>query len=199
MKTSKQLILLLTLLFSLKLQIVAQTADSKKEQHQLSLEVDPATFGLNGYSIHLRIQPKNCSHLLAGIGTYALDLPSLFVDFNNNNKDKGWNVRINQGYSFFLEHHFTEVHTQWFIGAQLGIQEFNIERNENIGQEQFSNALAMSYIGYTLNLGESSFYLKPWAGIGYTTKLTGANKLNGSEYDISPFSFFLTFHAGYTF
>lgn len=199
MKTLNTIITTLSLFISLQQQGFSQSVENKTNKSKFSLEIDPATFGLGGYSIHLRLQPKTCSHLLIGVGTYALDMPDVLVDFNSNNKDKGWNIRINQGYSFFAEHHFTEVNTKWFVGTQLGVQEFKIKMDQANGSEKFSNLLTMGYIGYTAQLGKSKFYLKPWAGIGYTTKVSGDNKLNTSVYDIAPITMFLTLHAGYTF
>jgi len=171
----------------------------KNDKTKFSIEIDPATFAFKGYSAHFRIQPKNCDHLLFGVGIYAMDMPSVFVDFNKKNKDKGWDVRINNGIGLFGEHHFTEVNRKWFVGAQMSIQEYKIE-NENItGSEKFTNFLAMGYFGYTIKPFKNNLYIKPWAGIGYTSKISGNNSLGTSEYDIAPISMFATLHIGYTF
>ncbi len=185
--------------FSLYATAQDNTLKGKNEATKYSVEIDPATFAFNSYSFHLRIQPKGCDHLLAGFGTYALDMPDLLVDFNSKNKNKGWNVRINQGYSIFGEHHFTEVNRKWFVGTQIGIQEFTLENDTVAGNEKFTNLLAMSYVGYTLKPFKNNLYIKPWAGIGYTTKLSGNNTLGISEYDIAPITMFVTVHVGYTF
>jgi hypothetical protein len=42
-------------------------------------------------------------------------------------------------------------------------------------------------------------YIKPWMGLGYTTKVSGDNSIDGKEYDIAPLVPFLTLHVGYTF
>ena len=149
--------------------------------------------------MHIRVQPKGCDHLLLGFGTYTLDLPDLLVNFNKKNKDKGWKTRINQGYSVFVEHHFKEVNNKWFIGSQIGLQEFKIEKEAINGSEKFTNLLAMGYLGYTFKPFKNNLYIKPWAGMGYTTKTSGNNILGVSEYEIAPITMFLTFHVGYTF
>jgi len=198
MKLSKTGFTVITLIIGLYSQASAQQSTSD-EQGKFSVEIDPATFAFKGYSIHLRLQPKNSDHLLLGIGTYALDLPDVFVNFSESNRDKGWNIRISQGFSFFGEHHFTEVNQKWFIGSQVGIQQFKIE-NENIsGREKYSNFLAMGYFGYTFKPFNNSLYIKPWAGIGYTSKVSGENTLASLTYEIEPVTMFLTFHVGYTF
>lgn len=179
--------------------IFTTNAQDENQKTRFSVEIDPATFVFNGYAAHLRIQPKNCDHLLFGVGTYAMDMPEVFVNFNQNNKDKGWDVRINQAYGLFAEHHFTEVNKKWFVGGQLGMQEFKIENDESPGSETFSNALLMGYGGYTLQPFEFPLYFKLWAGAGYTSKISGTNSLGDLEYDIAPITMFATLHIGYTF
>ncbi len=174
-------------------------SEIKNETTKFSLEVDPATFAFNGYSFHIRVQPKGCDHLLVGFGTYALDMPDLLVDFNSKNKNKGWNVRINQGYSAFAEHHFLEVNRKWFVGTQIGIQEFKLENDATVGSEKFTNFLGMMYAGYTWKPFKNNMYIKPWAGFGYTSKISGTNTLGTLTYDISPITMFVTVHIGYTF
>jgi len=177
----------------------AQQTETSERKTRFSLEIDPATFVFGGYSAHIRIQPANCDHLLFGLGAYAMDMPSLLVDLNSNNKNEGWDVRINQGYGLFVEHHFSEVNKKWFVGAQASFQEYKIEKDGIQGSEKFSNILAMGYAGYTFKPFDFNFYIKPWAGIGYTSKISGENTLAGNEYDISPITMFVTVHLGYTF
>jgi len=166
---------------------------------KVSAEIDPNTFVFNGYSAHLRLQSMKNEHLLVGVGTYAMNLPSAIVDFNPNNKDEGWKVRINQGYSMFGEYHFRKVNNGFFLGSQIGIQQFKVEKDGVAGSEKFINLLAMGYAGYTIPLWKSGFYVKPWAGLGYTKKLSGINRVGDQTYDIAPITMFATFHVGYTF
>lgn len=175
----------------------AQTEELAKTKY--SLEIDPATFGFNGYGVHLRIQPKTCEHLLFGAGIYTMDFPDLFVGFNPKNKDKGWEVRLNQGAGIFAEHHFSEVNRKWFVGAQSSLQQYKIEKAETAGSEQFTNGLLMAYGGYTFKPFGEHFYIKPWAGVGASFKLDGENTIGGQEYDIAPVTMFSTLHLGYTF
>ncbi len=164
-----------------------------------SVEIDPGTYALNGYSVHVRVQPKNMEHLLVGLGAYAMDMPDLFVNFNEKNKDMGWNVRINQGLGIFGEYYFDEVNKKWFVGAQLSLQEFKIEKTEVTGDQTYTNGLAMAYFGYSIKPFKNNLYFKPWAGMGYTSQMSGSNELQGHTYDISPISMFATLHIGYTF
>jgi hypothetical protein len=169
------------------------------QRTSVSLEIDPATFAFNGYSAHLRVAPAGTDHLLVGAGVYAMDMPSFLVNLNKNNKDLGWNVRLNLGTGLFGEYHFKEVNRKAFAGFQVSIQEFKISNESLENEEQFSNLLFMAYSGYTFKPFDFNFYIKPWAGIGYTSKVSGKTVLGDLDYDIAPITMFFTLHLGYTF
>ncbi len=198
-KLKKQVITLLIFLSFFSINIFAQNSETTKHKTHFSIEIDPVTFALNGYAFHLRISPDNSQHYLFGIGTYAMDMPDEIININSNNKNKGWNVRLNQGYGLFGEYHFQQVNKKWFIGSQISLQEYKIENEQTEGNEKFQNILLMSYGGYTWQPFEFGLYIKPWAGIGYTTKISGNNNLGNFKYDISPITMFATLHIGYTF
>lgn len=176
------------------------TNSYSQEKTTVSIETDPSTFAFKGYAAHVRIKLKNSNHFVWGAGTYALDLPSMMVNMNSENKDKGWNVRINSAYSLFGEYYFKEANKKWFVGLQTGVQNYKIS-NDNIQDKEskYSNLLIMPSIGYNWQPFKFPLYIKPWMGIGYTTKLSGSNKIDQSEYEISPLVPFLTVHVGYTF
>lgn len=200
MKTTiRAFVIAITLLAIACSSTLAQQRSISKEGPTFSVEIDPTTFVLHGFSAHIRIQPTSCDHLLFGAGIYAMDLPNLIVDFNKKNRAMGWDVRLNQGYGLFGEHHFTEVNKEWFVGAQISIQEYKIENKTLEGVERFSNVLLMGYGGYTLQPFDFNLYFKIWSGIGYSSKVAGRNILQNREYDISPITMVATMHIGYTF
>ena len=178
---------------------LAQQDKQEQNKTEISVEIDPITYGFKGYAIHFRIKPKNSEHLLIGAGIYAMDFPDIFIDFNKKNKDKGWEIRLDQGYGLFGEYHLSKVNKKWFVGGQLAIQEYKIENKTIIGSEKFTNILAMGYFGYTIKPFKNNLYIKPWAGVGYTSKISGNNTLENLEYDISSITIFATLHIGYTF
>ena len=145
------------------------------------------------------MQPKGSDQYLFGFGAYAMDMPDVLVGFNPNNKDVGWDVCINISTSLFGEYRFSEVNKGWFAGTQMGVQQFQIENEGLSGSEKFNNLLAMGYFGYTLKPFGERWYIKPWAGVGYTNRLSGNNSLGDLAYDIAPVTMFLTVHLGYTF
>lgn len=163
-----------------------------------SLEIDPVTFIQRGYSAHLRIKPKSSEHFLLGVGAYAMNMPEAIVNFNSNNRDMGWKLRLNQGYGLFGEYYFSETNRKFFVGSQAGIQQYKIENATLTGSETFSSMLLMGYGGYALQPFQFPLYFKFWGGVGYTSKVAGTNVLQDSEYDLSPITVFATLHIGYT-
>lgn len=198
LKLSKKTAITMMMLL-LSIGIFAQKSEKKESKAEVSIEIDPATFGFSGYAFHLRIKPKNSEHLLVGIGAYAMDFPDVLVGLNSNNKDKGWDVRLNQGYGLFGEYHFSEVNKKWYVGAQLAFQEYKIEKDFYDGTSKYSNILLMGLGGYTLQPFDFPLYFKFWGGVGYTGKVSGENFIGDAEYDISPILLFGALHIGYTF
>jgi len=177
----------------------AQDNETTTTKTTYSIEIDPATFAFGGYGVHLRIKPKNSNHLLIGVGTYAMDMPSLIVDFNEKNKAQGWHARLNNAIALFGEYHFSEVNKKWFTGLQISGQEYKMQKDFYESETKFTNGLLLAYGGYTWQPFDFNLYLKPWLGFGYTTKLSGENKISDAEYDIAPILIFSALHIGYTF
>jgi hypothetical protein len=190
----KNKLIALMLLFGTTTSIYGQENRTK-----WSLEIDPVTFAFGGYSAHLRLQPKNSKHLLIGAGTYAMNLPSVLVEMNKDNKGKSWESRINQAYGLFGEYYFTETNRKLFLGGQVSIQEFKASKASIEGSTTYTNLIAMAYVGYSWQPFDLNLYIKPWAGIGYTGRVSGSNALGNDTYHIAPISAFATLHIGYTF
>lgn len=177
----------------------AQEHKANEEKTTFSVETDPSTFMLNGYAFHIRIKPKNSKHLVVGAGTYGLDMPNFLVNLNKDNKDKGWNVRINSAFSLFGEYYINEPNKQWFVGLQTGVQQYkNTNDNFSGAESKYTNMLIMPSIGYNWKPFNNGFYIKPWLGLGYTSKISGDNTINGLRYKIAPLTNFVTVHVGYT-
>ncbi|MEX2231858.1 MAG: hypothetical protein WD824_06845 [Cyclobacteriaceae bacterium] len=173
---------------------------SQDYSSRLSLEIDPITFLYKGYSLHVRYQPMFSERLLIGIGTYALDLPEPIINFNSQNRDEGWEVRIRSAYFVYGEYYIRKSNHGWFVGEQIGFQSFKVSNNSEVsGSTSFNNILLLTYLGYSWHPYKGSFYIKPWAGLGYTAKVDGINRVGSMKYDIAPLFPFVTFHVGYTF
>jgi len=164
------------------------------------VETDPATFAMEGYAVHLRVKPESIKQWALGFGVYALDFPDILVDLNSKNKNKGWDVRLVQGYGPFMDYYFSEDRRGWLVGVQAALQRFRLKNTSVSSSEaSFTNLLIMPRVGYQWFPGKSGFYLFQWFGMGYTTKLHGNTELGTLSYNVAPSIFFGTLHVGYEF
>lgn len=187
------------LLFVSTQSLWAQTSETQSKA-TFSIETDPSTFLFNGYAAHIRFKPKNSKHLVYGAGVYAMDMPDFLVNLNEENRDKGWSVRINSAFGLFGEYYFKQPNSKWFVGLQLGVQNYkNSNENTPNADIEYSAVLIMPSIGYTWVPFKIPLYFKPWAGLGYTSKIDGENTIENLTYDIAPITSFITLHIGYSF
>lgn len=169
-------------------------ADTKYE-----MEVDPATFALEGYSMHFRFFPDGHPNLRLGAGLYSLELPDAIIDINNQNKNQGWNVTLDQGVGFFAEYYINSSRKGWFMGMQLAQQNYLISNDASGAQQQkFTNMLVMPYGGYRWQLNKH-LYTQAWFGLGYTETVSGSTQLDTKEYDVDPTVPYGALHIGYSF
>lgn len=199
-RTMKTLLILLTFWMTFTLAVPAQDARGQSQPF-LSVETDPATFAFGGYALHLRGAPAASSHWVFGLGAYAMNFPNLFVDVNPKNRDEGWEVRLQRGWGFFTEYYFDPRRRGWYVGGQLAAQRFHV-RNEAAPDEKgrFTNVLIMGQAGYRwYPFASHTLYVQPWAGLGYTSPVSGDRRAGGERYDVAPIIPFLTVHLGYEF
>ncbi len=163
-----------------------------------SVEVDPAPYLLSGYAVHFRMTPAS-SNWRYGIGAYALEFPDTLVNLNSQNKDRGWNVELDNAVGLFAEYLFNKGGDTWLAGMQLARHNFRIT-NDNTGAaaSRFDNILLMPYGGYSWNISAHT-YLTAWFGVGYTDKTGGDNRINNLVYDINPIVPYGAMHLGYRF
>ena len=175
------------------------TNRNRENKTTFSIETDPSTFAFGGYAFHFRIKPKNSQHLLIGAGTYGMDMPPFLINMNADNKDKGWNVRIKSAYALFGDYYLKEANNKWFVGLQMGMQNYE-NTNDNVPDQvsNYSNLLIMPSIGYNWQPFSFPLYFKPWLGLGYTVKISGDNTMADITYNISPLVPFISLHVGYT-
>jgi hypothetical protein len=201
MKTKNKLtsFAIIAIMFFSASKLEAQNTNRNSEDKTtISIETDPSAFVFGGYALHFRIKPKNTQHLLIGAGTYGMDMPAFLINMNADNKDKGWNVRIKSAYALFGEYYFKEANNKWFVGLQVGMQNYE-NTNNNLPNEvsNYSNFLIMPSIGYNWQPFSFPLYFKPWLGLGYTSKISGDNSIDDITYNISPLVPFVTLHVGY--
>ena len=197
LKFNKTIVILA--IINLSYNLIAQTdsTQAKTKKSVFSIEIDPIVpIILRGIGGHFIWQPKKSNHLVFGFAFIANGkMPDFIMNQNIQNKNKGWNYKINQGLGIESEYYFKHVNTGLFSGIQLFTQEINLT-NDNVPtvKEHRTNiGMAVVTTGYKYHpFKKKHFYLKPWAGIGYSSIIKGAfsskiipNTVVGSyEYEI---------------
>ena len=166
------------------------TPEPTQDRPHFMLEIDPATFAMNGYSAHARMALGQDSKWVLGFGVYGLDIPKLMVDMDPKNRDKGWDVRLTFGAGLFADRFISANHEGAFVGVQVASQQYRL-RNTSL--------LLMPRVGYLWKPGSSGFYLMPWMGVGYADKVSGSAQVAGVDYHLSKVMAFATVHAGWQF
>lgn len=173
---------------------------SRDYSSRLSVELDPMSFLLKGYSFHVRYQPMFTERFLIGIGTYAMNVPETVLNMNPENRDVGWDVRIRGAYLLTAAFYPKRANHGWFIGEQIGFQTLRvINDGEFPGAASLNNLLLLTHMGYSWHPWKGSFFVKPWIGLGFNQMIDGTNEVGGKSYDLGPWSPFFTIHLGYSF
>lgn len=199
-KTLEIVNLSILIIFALILHSPLNAQDSNTSKTKFSLEIDPGTILMKGFGIHAGINPSTSKKWFTGISVYTLELPEFAVNLSEANKDEGWGVRIKYGLGIYGEYFFKEVNRRWFVATQIGIQQYQLSNTNEEAETEYTLGLLMPYFGYSWKPFKNfDFYLKPWAGIGYSPKLGGSSSIGSHDYETSNMTPLAALHLGYTF
>lgn len=205
---NKLLLLLFTTGF---LFIINKTLAQDTLRNEFLIEVDPIPFILGGAGGHFSWSPRSAEHFIFGVSFLAqADLPNAFVNLNDINKNKGWQVKINQGLGFYSQYYFDKNGNSWFAGMQLFTQEMELKNDQFPGESDRTNLILLAFqAGYHwYPFKKTNIFIKPWVGIGYQNVISGTFDTDNVdpdldvgtlEYELPPIMPFATVHFGYRF
>lgn len=164
-----------------------------------SIETDPATFLLDGYSLHFRFTPSSAEHWVFGAGIYAMEFPGFLRNIVLTNADSDLDLKLTHGYGLFSEYYLRADRQGWFVGGQVAVTQFELH-NPSLGSDaHYTTLLIMPRIGYRWYPFQNRFYLLPWLGAGYTPRLSGETSVGSKRYHLSNFLPLFALHLGYDF
>jgi len=166
---------------------------------QISLEVDPAPFILNGYSFSVRYSLACMEHFSFMGSIYKSDFPDAMM--SQVNKDNGWtDLEFRTSYAFFVDYFFDKSQEGFYIGPSLFIYNKSVEIENSTTSIDFTNIYPNARIGYIWYPFESlGFYLNPWFNIGSEINIDKKNKINDIEFEPNRFNYIIAIHLGYSF
>jgi len=198
MKTSLFYSALLVVLFQAS-HADAEPPNPASSETRLMLETDPATFVLDGFAVHSRLEHPRARGWSLGLGLYSLEYPSLLVELDPENRDEGWRARMRIGYGAFLDRHFGTRRSSPFVGVQLAVQRFELARDKTTAPKDLAVGLAMARLGYRWFPTDAEFYVMPWAGAGVSVALSEPVEIDNETYNVRPLTLFATAHVGWRF
>ncbi|WP_046244361.1 hypothetical protein [Hymenobacter terrenus] len=183
--------LLLLLAFAMPAQLRAQTT-------RFNVEIDPSTYIFKGYSGNLSYQLNE--RWLIGAATFSLEFPNVLVKLAIDPGPGSTTLKLKSGYTAFLHRSLSADRSAFFVGLQTGVSNFKLSDDRVAGQtRKYTAGLFIPRFGYKYYVGQSNFYLMPWAGLTYVYVDDKTQRLGGLSYDVKPLLPFGAVHLGYSF
>lgn len=188
-----------------------QKEENFHKKHQFLVEVDPIPYALGGFVGHFGWSPKTIESFTFGLSVIGgLEFPDAYINIEKENRDKGWNLKVNQGIGVWAHYYFKRKNKGWFTGLQLFTQEFKLTNDNYPGEVNRTNtvstAFQIGYLWYPFKKG--GLYFRPWGGFGFQNaigasfepgEVTKDMRIGEDTYKLTRFMPFATLHIGYRF
>jgi hypothetical protein len=170
---------------------------------KLSIDSDPSTFALGGYSLWAMAKPARTHHLRVGVGAFAIDFPSFLVPYLNRSGETGWSldVRAVMGFAGY----FFGDRKGLYLGAYSGYLQSRHRRDDMPGVASRDNLTVLPTIGYqwfpfaTATSALRGAYLQPWAGATFWIPVGGTTTLGTHTFKDPYVVPIAAVHLGYEF
>ncbi len=191
----------ITLIFAALLSLTHMMAATTSNAQSFAVETDPTTFAFEGYAVHARMRLADsgeASKWNVGIGAYSLKFPTIFRDIAISNPNHITKLQLQNAEGIFIDRRFgSELDRGLFAGIQIAQHDYRISQNGR--HADYSATLIMPRIGYELPIGETGWYVMPWAGIGYLDPDKSIVTLENDRFKTNNWLPFATLHIGKRF
>jgi hypothetical protein len=161
---------LLSATIALALASAAGGSTARAEPVDVRVDVEPAAYLLEGYSIHLASTLPFAPRVTVGGTLYGFAVPRFLVEMGDNDGD-AWDVRLRVGYGVFADAFLGDRRDGWLFGGQIGLQQYRARGPAT--DAIFTDVVALIRTGYEWHPGDHGGYLMPWVGAAYTTTVSG--------------------------
>ncbi|HEY4178696.1 MAG TPA: hypothetical protein VGM90_17740 [Kofleriaceae bacterium] len=180
---------------------VGSIAHADDAPWRVSIDTDPTTFPLGGFSGWAMVKPAGMQHLRVGAGGFGLDFPSFLVPTLNGNDEDGWNLGV-RAVMAFAGYQFGE-RRGLYVGAYSGYLQSRHTRDDMPGTAVRDNITVLPTVGYQwfpVHHGAlTGLYLQPWAGATIWFPVGGTTKLGTHEFKDPHVIPIAALHVGYEF
>jgi hypothetical protein len=159
-------VLALALSFSLSLSFASPAAAEPAAPWRVSIDTDPTTFPLGGFSGWVMAKPADTHHLRFGAGGFGLEFPSFLVPHLNRTGEDGWSLSVRAVMAF--AGYQVGDRRGLYIGTYAGYLQSRHKRDGEMTTADRDNVTLLPCIGYQwFPFHEGSLrgaYVQPWVG-----------------------------------
>lgn len=167
-------------------------------KNSVSLELDPAAFVLNGYSLSVKYQNRKWKHLSAMGSVFSSKFPDKMM--LKSNYQNGWrDLRFRPSFALFLDYFGHRVK-----GVHLGASTFWYNKSAGIlgavERSSFSTIYPNIRVGYKwIPFKKSNLYINPWINFGKEFNVDDRTVFESIEFKNRRFNYIIALHIGYQF
>jgi hypothetical protein len=178
---------------------ITSFAQKKTTSNYISIELDPAPFILEGYSLSIKYSPKKTPKIAFMGSVYSSRFPNSMM--SQQNKDNGWrNLKLETSYAIFAEFYLKSARQGFYLGPSLFVYNKSVELSSVNERIQFNSVYPNIRFGYVWHPFKTvDLYINPWLNIGSEFSFDNKNNINGIEFELSKFYYILALHLGYKF
>jgi hypothetical protein len=169
------------------------------QNHRVGVEIDPAPFILNGYSVSIKYSPAKLPKTSFMGSVYGSDFPDGMM--LKQNRDAGWkNMKLRTSYAFFTDFYLKEGQR----GLHYGPSVFFYNKSASLGSAgeeiSFSTVYPNVRVGYIwYPFKKANLYLNPWFNVGSEINVDQKNHIGNKEFKPNSFNYVVALHVGYAF
>jgi hypothetical protein len=145
---------------------------------RVSLDTDPTTYPLHGFSAWLMAKPAGTRHLRFGAGGFGLRFPSFLVPVLDRTGEDGWGLEVRAAMGFAS--YQLGDRRGLYVGAYAGYLQSLHTRDDMPGNATQDNVDLLACVGYQWFPFRGSWagvYVQPWAGVIAWAKVGGSATL----------------------
>jgi hypothetical protein len=176
----------------------AQNANTPAQNtNYVSVELDPAPFLLEGYSVSLKYSAAKLPHFTFMGSVYSSRLPDNLM--GEQNRQNGWKeLRLETSYALFADYFLRNDRKGFHFGASAFLYHKSAGLNETNARADFKSIYPNLRMGYVYKpFKKAGLYLNPWFNVGRETGMDDSNRLNGKTFSNDRFSYIVALHIGY--
>jgi hypothetical protein len=167
---------------------------------RISVDTDPTTFPLHGFSLWVMAKPRDTHHVRFGIGGFGLRFPGFLVPvLDRGSGDAGWGLEARAAMGF--AGYQLGDRRGWYIGTYAGYLQATHSRDDMPGSAVQQHVTLLPCAGYQwfpFRTGAlAGAYVQPWVGASIWLPVAGTSTLGSRKFEDPYVIPLAAVHVGY--